>query len=118
MATPWPATLPSISGRDGWRDSVGLGVVSFSPDTGPSMTRRRSSYVPDLVEKSWWMTRAQVLTFRAFLKDDLEMGSLPFTYFDELLQASADFKIAVGEAPSITNLGPDTFVVSVVLQRL
>lgn len=118
MATSWPSSLPAVSQRDGWEDSVSLGVVAFRPDVGPSITRRRTSYAPDTVRKTWWMTRAQVLTFRAFVRDDLKMGSLPFTYPDELLGEEADFKLVPDDEPSINNLGPDLFEVSVSLQRL
>lgn len=117
MAAAWPGSLPTVSQRDGWEDSVALGVVAFQPDVGPSITRRRTSYAPDTVRKTWWMSKAQVLTFRDFIKDDLKMGSLPFTYTDELL-GSSDFKLVPGSEPSISNLGPDLFTVSVTLQRL
>lgn len=117
MATAWPGSLPTVSQRDGWEDSVSFGVVAFQPDGGPSITRRRFSYTPDTVRKTWWMTTAQVLTFREFVKDDLKSGSLPFTYTDELL-GSSDFKFVPGSEPSISNLGPNLFSVSATLQRL
>jgi len=79
MATPWPGTLPAYPRRDlGW--SPKGNVIAFGTEVGKGKRRRRSTYDSELWSLSFIMTDAQLAIFKAFVRDDLKGGSLPFDF--------------------------------------
>lgn len=118
MANPWPGSLPCRPLVDGLDVEFPDGVIAFVPDVGPAITRRRTSYAPNVVQMRWRMTAAQVATFEEFFKDDLSMGSLPFTYVDDVTDSAADYKFMPGSPPRYSRVAPGRFIVSATLQRL
>ncbi len=77
MAT-WPLDLPQHPLRDPWQETMGWGVISSQPDTGPAMTRRRFTAVEKPVSAEFNMKVAQRASFESFFEDELAGGALPF----------------------------------------
>ena len=78
----WPNTLPSgtISDMSGGPQS---NAVTFTPQTGPTIDRRRSSSVARKRKiKLPPLTLTQYATFRTFFETTLQYGILPFNWED------------------------------------
>ena len=104
---------------DGLEVAMADALVSSQPEGGgPPITRRRYSYAPNTVQFRWKMSRAQVQTFEAFFRDDLKMGSLAFTYKDEVTDANGDFKFLASQPPRWSRAGPNLFFLSATAVRL
>ncbi len=85
MSIPaWPATLPQLFNRQGFAFAEGDGRLQSDTDTGPGKVRRRSTAVANIIQGQMTLTLAQLKIMRAFIRDDLVGGSLPFNIPDPL----------------------------------
>lgn len=100
MADPaWPGTLPQ-EGEGGVSGSPQSNVVSFQPDVGPSIDRRRASITSRTRDvKLPMMTATQLATFKTFFHDTLFDGVLPFTWVDPITSAAARMKFVQSKEP-------------------
>ncbi len=57
-------------------------LISSQTSVGPAKVRRRSSSAVEPLSGSMNMTTAQLLTFRAFVKETIKDGALPFAFPD------------------------------------
>lgn len=78
MSTPWPATLPQRALAD-IEETVTSPKVSFDPEVGPPIERRRASIWTSQFPISFVMTAEQTVTFEDFARSTLAGGTLPFT---------------------------------------
>lgn len=89
----WPATLPQAASLGG-AGELQSNVVSFTPEVGPPIERRRSSIVNRTHEISFAaLTQAQYETFVQFFDVDLFSGTLPFDWVNPMTDAPARVKI-------------------------
>lgn len=78
----WPASLPQSPLFEGNSVSLGDNRVSFKPDVGRALVRRRYTTRDDTVSFTFRMSRAQLVDFLSFYNTDLGDGVLEFTYDD------------------------------------
>lgn len=115
MPGAWPSTLPQALLVSGASKGVGDGLIENQPDTGPSMTRRRSSAVMRPLMGSMILSAAQIATFETFFYTTVLFGSLPFTFPDPITGASLLVKFTKGALPGWVPLGGQNFQLSLSL---
>lgn len=82
---PWPSTLPTAGLISDLQGGPQVNVVSFQPQTGPSIDRKKSSSVArNRKIKLPPITKAQYATFKTFFETTLAYGVLPFDWKDGL----------------------------------
>lgn len=100
MAIPqWPSSLPK-AGSAGVSGGPQRNVVSFTPEIGPSIDRRRASSsgkIRDVELVNLDLTQYE--TFKAFFEIDLYNGILPFIWVDPLTSAPAKVKFVQSDPP-------------------
>ena len=80
MTAAWPVTLPPYPLQDGYSAGEPNGLISSPRDQGPPKVRRRHTAAVTPVQCSWKLSEAQKATLRAFVRDDLSGGALPFEW--------------------------------------
>lgn len=91
----WPSSLPPAPFTGGFAEAPQDNAIRFTPEVGPSMTRRRgTSRVTNVSITLPPMTGAQATTLEDFYRDDLKDGNLTFTWAHPRTGASATFKFA------------------------
>jgi len=80
MTAVWPDTLPTKMLRDGFGGGMGDGRLRTQTDTGPGKTRNRFSAVVQPVSGTMRMTEDQRAILEAFVRDDLDGGTLGFEF--------------------------------------
>jgi hypothetical protein len=83
MVASWPDTLPPFMLIAGYSEGEGDGLLEYQPDTGPAITRLRSSASPRPLAGAMLMTAEQRATFRNFFATDIGRGALPFMLPDQ-----------------------------------
>jgi hypothetical protein len=112
MVDAWPATLPQNVLVNGYSEGVSDGLLEYPPDTGPPITRRRSSSMPRPLSMSFAVTTAQLATLRAFYDTTLSSGSLPFTFPGVVEAETYLIKFQKGGGPKWVVLATDSFTAS------
>jgi hypothetical protein len=115
----WPTSLPQ-TGLNGASGGPQQNSVSFEPDIGPSIDRRRSSFAGRKIKVELPpITNAQYAIFVSFFEDDLYDGLLPFNFNDPMTQTTKSFKFVKTEpAYSEQRLTGDMMKISFELFRL
>lgn len=117
MATPvWPATIPQNPVLGGWTWKAQDNKVSFKPEIGPSIERRRgTAIVHNYDAKFPPFTAAEVATFETWFQDDLKSGTLHFLMDDPTSGTSFKWKIATYQ---FSNMEANRFDLSMKINRL
>jgi len=120
MATPaWPSSLPQKFNADGFQMGMGDGRLRSETDTGPGKMRQRFSAVMKPMSGQMMMDDDQLVAFRDFLDDDLEGGTLAFTFPRQLTDSSSpstDLLVTLADdMPSWTSAAPGWWSVSLTL---
>jgi hypothetical protein len=92
MTATWPEDIPQSVLSDGFSEEPERNVVTFAPEAGPPKERRRTSISTDLVSYPALLTFDQWQTLKAWWRDDLMDGVLPFTRTDPLTAETKTFK--------------------------
>lgn len=87
----WPASLPQSPLFEGNSVALGDNRVSFKPDVGRALVRRRYTTRDDTVSFTFRMSRAQLVDFLSFYNTDLGDGVLEFTYDDPTIDENRTF---------------------------
>ena len=92
MATPrWPVTLPQEPDPGSWVRSPQDNRITFKPDVGPPIVRRRSTVRAHRYDPAFsYLTDAGLVIFEDFFEGDLVDGSLHYLWLDP--QSKIDFK--------------------------
>lgn len=117
MVDAWPAGLPQCL-VVGYSDGEGDGLVEYSPDMGPPISRQRSTAVTRPLSGSMRMTRAQIAILNTFVKTTLLGGSLPFNFTDPTFGGTILVKFPKGSLPSWQQTGPGKYRVNISLSVL
>lgn len=115
MVDAWPGTLPQKVLVEGYAEGVGDGLLEYQPDTGPPITRRRTSASPRPLTVTFELTSAQIATLRTFFDTTLLGGSLPFTFPGVIEGSTYLVKFQKDGLPRWTALGGDYFSVAISL---
>lgn len=103
----WPATLPQAPLLEGYSRGEGKAVLRTDMDAGPDKLRRRSTGVPAPLQYAVAASTAQLAIFRAFWRDDLQQGALPY-YLPDPEDGEETLLVRFLEEPSWTPLpAPD-----------
>lgn len=120
MSDPvWPVSLPPAA-RVGISGGPQSNAVSFKPEVGPSIDRRRASSVVRKYQVELpAMEAATYDAFVAFFDDTLKSGVLPFQWYDPFTRSAGRFKF-VHNDPVYTQeaLASGLFVVRFEVMRI
>ncbi len=114
----WPASLPQRPLVNGYSDGIGDGRVEYAPDTGPTLTRRRSTATPSPLTVAFEMTRDQVDALQVFVATNLLGGSLPFNFPAINEAGTYVVKFQKQGLPKWTALGGDYYNVTMSLWKM
>jgi hypothetical protein len=117
MVDAWPNTLPQCF-TVGYADGEGDGLIETSPDTGPPITRQRSSAVVRPLSGSMRMTTAQIGILHTFFKTTILGGSLPFNFPDPTFGGTILVKFPKGGQPTWQQTAPGIYGVNIKLDVL
>lgn len=117
MPDTWPSELPQCF-VVGYSDGAADNLIETDPETGPPISRRRSTAAVRPLSGSMRMTRAQLAILKAFFDTTLLSGSLPFAFTDPTFGGTILVKFPKGSAPSWTQVTPKTFLVALKLSVL
>lgn len=95
MTAAWPSELPAPL-RNGWGEQSQPNRVSFPPEIGPPITRRRSTVRTRVSTMTFRMSSAQLEAFVVFFENDLKDGSLRFTMAHPVTSVGETWKIEDG----------------------
>ncbi len=95
MATPvFPPSLPQKPLIDGWTWKPQPNKVTFKPEIGPSIERRRGTAIVDNFDGRFPpFTAAEVAVFETWFHDDLKSGTLVFNWNDPVSGTLRRWKI-------------------------
>lgn len=100
----WPDTVNQFMDRGSFNEQPERNVVSFQPDVGPPIERRRSSIATTMLSGSGRGTRAEWDSLVAFYKDTLNDGIDPFVRLHPDTNVPIVCKFT-GDAPKLTSVG-------------
>lgn len=116
----WPASIPQAPLVDQWVGGPQRNKVSFQPDVGPSIDRRRTSAAHSIFQGTFGpFTDAQLASFESFFSTDLADGTLSFTWDDPVTGVSYNWKFTDDEPPyQITHSEGNLHTIAMRLMRL
>jgi hypothetical protein len=120
MVDAWPSTVPLGAQGGSFKETPDRNVSSFQPDRGPPLEHRSTSISSDKVEFSTHMIYSDYLTLKAFYRDTLKDGALPFTRKHPYDLAGADLTFKFVAEPAFSDIANmvDLGAVSISLRRL
>jgi len=111
MTASWPLSLPQCALLEHEETARGS-TVSFEPESGPPISRRRSSVWLSEFPVTFRMVGAQVATFETFVRQTIVGGTLPFIMQHPRTRLSVEVRM-VGERPyTIRRNGPNRWDVT------
>lgn len=115
MTASWPSDIPKQPLQGQWGYTPQSNKVSFQPEIGPSIDRRRGTSAGKNWTATFSMSRAQVSIFEAFFETTLASGVLPFNMNHPLLCVPAKFKFDKEQPYSVQEVTMSRFNVSMKL---
>lgn len=113
----FPPLLPPLTSIKGFSGTEADNVIRTSMDIGPAKVRRRSTAAPIIYKLSHAAyTKAQLMTFLQFYRDDVAHGALPFTMDDPLTETEITCKFL--SPPQWAPVSTDLFTVTVDVEVL
>ena len=100
MTPVWPASLPQLPDRDGWKGGPIDQRAIFQPDYGPPILRRRTTASViqyDVLFRS--LTMDQRNTFIDFDENDLSGGVLSYEWIEPMTVTNRLWLIGAGDPP-------------------
>lgn len=114
----WPASLPQDPLLDGFTAEAPDNLEESEMDAGPPRTRRRFTAVEEAMTVSFLFSRAQLNTFRAWLKNDIAGGALPYDWEHPIDNVPCRVRIPKGSLPTYEKLGTNVWRVSFAIRVL
>ncbi len=118
MVDAWPAGLPQKLMQNGFAEAMADGLIEAQPDTGPPLTRLRTTSSPRPVGGTLTVTGEQLATLRDFVDTTLSHGSLPFEFPDQVRPGTLLVKFPKGALPSWRAVGGNLHRVTINLMVL
>ncbi len=118
MAVEWPADLPQCPILENLTYKPEPNVSSFKPDVGPALVYPRAGDSGAMSVFTFLMTRAQVIIFDAYFRNDLLFGTNNFLMSDPISHDTEEFQILPESPPEYQWKSPGKFLVSLQVYRL
>jgi hypothetical protein len=118
MVDAWPAGLPQRLLVANASKGAGDALLEYQPDTGPSITRRRSSATMRPLIGSVILSSAQIAIWETFFYTTILSGSLPFDFPDPITGATLLVKHIKQTPPIWSPLGGDNYQLDMSLMVL
>lgn len=112
MVDAWPSGLPQKILINNYQEGVGDGLLEYQPDTGPTISRLRTTSSVRPLTMYFELTSAQLAILRTFFDTTLLGGSLPFSFPAAIESATYLVKFQKGGIPTWIALGGDYFGVT------
>ena len=117
MANPqWPAGLPDLVERQGYREGLKAGAIATRMDSGRKKRRRRFTNTPSDIDIPLKMTLAEKATFYSFWDNDIAFGALPFDWVRPSDSTNVTFAFREPQRPSFIEPEPGAKLWRIVLQ--
>jgi len=101
----WPATLPQAVELAGLQITMPETRIGSTPDTGPQITRQRSTAAPEPFIGFITVTTAQLATFRTFYQTTLAGGTAPFDWTHPETGDPVSLRFQLGATPTKVSIG-------------
>lgn len=98
---PWPGTVNQLTYRNGYQQTPERNVVTFQPEVGPPIERRRSSISTEIVSCSGRGTLTEFNNLMTFYRTTLKDGVDTFTRTHPLNGGTVTCKFM--EPPALTD---------------
>lgn len=92
MVASWPASLPPLPNRQGFRRRPKSRILGFDTDVGPGKRRLRSSILIRLHDVPFTMTWAQRSAFETWFVATISSGVSSFTWVDPVTSTSTRWR--------------------------
>lgn len=116
MTAAWPSTISQNALQSGYTEQPQRNVVTFEPEAGIAMERRRSSVSTDAITFPAVLSSAEWAALLTFYRDTLKDGTLPFTRLHPRTNETETFKFT--EAPAIAAVYGAHYRISISLIRM
>lgn len=116
MTSAWPATISQDALQSSYTEEPQRNVVSFEPEAGIVIERRRSSISTDAISFTSVIPSSQWDLLMTFYRDTLKDGVLPFTRRHPRSNSEATFKFTA--APTLTAVHGAFYRVSFQMVRM
>lgn len=87
----WPITLPQRPHPEDYLEEEPDNVISQDMGVGPPKKRKRSTAMGTTLQLTFIFTRIQLAIFKAFYRDDLGYGALPYEWVHPETFETSDF---------------------------
>lgn len=115
----WPSSLPIEPNNGKAKETVPDTVIREQMDSGPPILRRRDTTAPRKLSLPYRFTPAQTDAFDSFLMNDLQGGSLPFTfYWPPAPRATQTVQVQLAAIPAYEHQGGGVYDVTLELEIL
>lgn len=113
----WPTTgsFPQCPLPGSWQRDRAPNLLTFEPDVGPPLVRRRSTVSTLNVSFAIVITTAQLATLDTFFESDCGEGSIPFDWKNPETGATEQWSFV--DPPSVQKPFRDKYQVQIVLRR-
>lgn len=120
MVDAWPAAVSLYARSGSFKETPDRNVSTFKPDRGTPLEHRSTSVSSDSLQFETQMTYSAYVTLKAFYRDTLKDGVLPFTRKHPYDLAGADVTFKFTAEPAFADIADsvDQGVVSLSLRRL
>ena len=118
--TAWPASLPQKPATGGWNGGPQDNRVSFQPEVGPNIDRRRGTARAHIYDARYAaLTVTQLNTFVAFFETDLSDGIDTFTWTDPVYADAGVWRFMPSSPPyTISEIGGDLYDLTFKVMRV
>ncbi len=108
MVDAWPTSLPQRVQLDS-TEAMADELIEHPSDTGPPITRLRSSAAADTFGCQLVLTAAQRTTLKTFVRTTLKGGSLPFTFPAQHQAGTWLVRFTKAGLPQFSHFGPNAY---------
>lgn len=99
----WPASLPKPL-RSGYGVEPESAFIRTDMESGPARQRKRFTAVPEGIAVSWRFKPAEMVTFRDFYADDINLGTDYFTCDFDIGYGIQTYNVRFTSAPKFQPL--------------
>ncbi len=116
----WPATIPQKPGAGKWQGGPQNNVVTFQPDVGEPIQRRRSSAIAHVYRATFvGLSGSELSTFKTWFEGTLYDGTLAFDWVDPIYGGTASWRIVADDPPyTVVDVGPDIYDLSMQMMKV